>query len=65
VRQGDKIEAKVIANDGKRVTIRLLGGFNQELTFEHAYYPHAAGKRVKVKVTAVSSDGNVTKVSPA
>jgi len=65
VKQGDKVEAEVIANDGRRVIVRLLGGLDQEVTFEQAYYPHPPGKRVKVKVMAVTAEGRVTKVSPA
>ncbi|HXF06615.1 MAG TPA: type III-B CRISPR module RAMP protein Cmr6 [Blastocatellia bacterium] len=65
VKQGDKLEAEVLANDGRRVTVRLLGGLDQEVTFETAYYPHPPGKRVKVKVMAVTADEKVTKVSPA
>lgn len=65
VKQGEKVDAEVIANDGKKVTVRLLGGLNQEVTFERAYYPHAPGKKVKVKVMTVTADGKVTKVSPA
>lgn len=65
VKQGDKIEAEVLANDGRKVTVRLLGELNQEVTFESAYYPHPPGKKVKVKVMAVTAEGKVTKVSPA
>ncbi len=64
IRQGDRLEAQVIANDGKRVTVQLLGEFKQEVTFEHPYYPHYTGKKVKVKVISVSSEGKVTKVIP-
>ncbi len=64
VKQGDKLDAEVVANDGRKVTVRLLGGLNQEVTFEHAYYPHPPGKKVKVKVMAVTSAGKVTKVVP-
>ncbi len=64
VKQGDKLDAEVIANDGRRVTVRLLGGLDQDVTFEAAYYPHPPGKRVKVKVMAVTAEGKVTKVSP-
>ncbi|MCS7157313.1 MAG: type III-B CRISPR module RAMP protein Cmr6, partial [Blastocatellia bacterium] len=55
VKQGDKVDAEVLANDGRKVTVRLLGGLNQEVTFEHPYYPHAPGKKVKVKVMAVTA----------
>jgi len=65
VKQGDKIDAEVIANEGGKVTVRLLGGLNQEVTFEHAYYPHPPGKKVKVKVMAVTPAGKITKVVPA
>ncbi len=65
VKQGDKVEAEVLANDGRRVTVRLLWGLDQEVTFEQAYYPHPPGKRVKVKVMAVTAEGKVTRVSPA
>jgi len=65
IRQGDRLEAQVIANDGKRVTIQLVGEFKQEVTFEHPYYPHHIGKKVKVKVISVSSEGKITKVIPA
>ncbi len=64
IRQGDRLEARVIANDGKRVIVQLLGELKQEVTFKHPYYPHHAGKKVKVKVISVSSEGKVTKVSP-
>jgi len=64
VKQGDKLDAEVIANDGRKVTVRLLGGLDQDVTFEHPYYPHPPGKRVKVKVMAVTAEGKVTKVSP-
>ena len=64
IRQGDRLEAEVIANDGRNVIIRFLGGLNQEITFEHAYYPHLPGKKVKVKVMSVTSDGKVTRVTP-
>jgi len=64
VKQGDKLDAEVIANDGGKVTVRLLGGLNQEVTFEHAYYPHPPGKKVKVRVMAVTREGKVTKVIP-
>ncbi|GBC81420.1 hypothetical protein HRbin10_00532 [bacterium HR10] len=64
VKQGDKLDAEVIANDGRKVTVRLLGGLDQEVTFEHPYYPHPPGKRVKVKVMAVTAEGKVTRVSP-
>lgn len=43
----------------------LLGGLDQEVTFEHPYYPHPPGTQVKVKVMAVTAEGKVTKVSPA
>jgi CRISPR-associated protein Cmr6 len=64
IKQGDKIEAEVIANDGRRVTVQLLVGTKQEITFEHVYYPHEKGKKVKVKVITVTQDGKVTKISP-
>jgi len=64
VKQGYKLDAEVIANDGRKVMVRLLGGLNQEVTFEHAYYPHPPGKRVKVKVMVVTPEGKVTKVIP-
>lgn len=64
VKQGDKVEAEVIANDGRRVTVRLLEGLDQEVTFERAYYPHSQGKKVKVKMMSVTSEGKVTKVTP-
>ena len=53
------------ANDGRRVTIRLVGGLNQEITFENAYYPHQQGRRVKVKVISVTAEGKVRRVTPA
>jgi len=65
VKQGDKVEAEVIAYDGRRVTVRLLGGLDQEVTFEAVYYPHRPGARVRVKVMAVTAEGRVTRVSPA
>lgn len=65
IRQGDKLEAEVMANDGRKVTIRLIGVLKQEVTFEHTYYPHQQGKKVKVKVMSVNSEGKVTRVSPA
>ncbi|MEM4721190.1 MAG: type III-B CRISPR module RAMP protein Cmr6 [Candidatus Methanomethylicaceae archaeon] len=65
VKQGDKIDAEVISNVGGRVTVRLLQGLNQEISFDHAYYPHAPGKRVKVRILAVSSEGRANKVAPA
>lgn len=65
VKQGDKLEAAVVANDGRRVTVRLLGGFDQEVTFERAYYPHPPGKKVKIKVMSVTAKGRVTKIAPA
>jgi len=65
VKRGDKIDAEVISNEGGKVTVRLLGGLDQEVTFQQAYYPHGPGARVKVKVMAVTADGKVTKVSPA
>ena len=65
VRQGDRLDAEVIANDGKRVIIQLLGELKQEVIFERAYYPHLPGKRVKVKVMSLTPEGKITKVSPA
>lgn len=64
IKPGDKIEAQVIANDGKEVTVRLLDGTKQEITFEHPYYPHVQGKKVKVKIVTVNKDGRVAKIIP-
>mgnify|MGYP005841245475 CR=1 FL=1 len=64
IKQGDKLEAQVISNDGKKVTVQLLDGTKQEITFEHPYYPHVQGNKVKVKVVSVNKDGRVTKVIP-
>ncbi len=63
-RVGDKIKAKVLKNDGIKVTVQLMTDNNEEITFERPYYPGQVGGEYKMKVISVDSTGRVKKVIP-
>ena len=60
-KRGDKVDAKVLKNDGTRVTVQLQTDKNEKLIFERSYYPGRVGKRVKLRVVSVDKDGQIVK----
>lgn len=63
VKEGTRVRAEVVSNDGRTVVIRLVGAQNEELSLTRPAYPHRAGARIKVRVQRVV-EGRVTHVVP-
>ena len=65
VREGQRVNAEVISNDGRNVVVRLIDNQNEELRFPQPAYPRKPGDRIKVRVQRVDNNtGRVTRVIP-
>ncbi len=64
IRVGDRVNATILKKDGFKVTVQLQTDNNEELIFEHPYYPGLVGAKIKLRVQGVSENGVVTKVIP-
>ncbi len=65
IREGQRVNAEVISNDGNNVRVRLIDNQNEELQMQRPAYPGKPGDRVKVKVQRVDNNtGRVTRVIP-
>lgn len=60
---GDKINAKILKKDGFQVTVQLKTDNNEEIVFEHPYFPGQVGEEIKMRVDSV--DNNTKKVIKA
>lgn len=50
--------------EGDRITARMIGSQNEEVTFTQPHYPHDVGQKVQVKVRKVDKNGRITAVAP-
>jgi CRISPR-associated protein (TIGR03986 family) len=64
IRVGDKVKAEVIARDGDRITVRIIGAQSEEVTFTKPYYPNRVGQKVKLKVQKLDDKGRIIAVTP-
>ena len=65
VREGQRVNAEVISNDGRTVVVRLVDNQKEEVRFQQLAYPKKPGDRVKVRVQRVDNNtGKVTRVVP-
>lgn len=65
IREGQRVNAEVISNDGRNVRVRLIDSQNEELQMQRPAYPGKPGDSVKVKVQGVDNNtGRVTRVIP-
>ena len=65
VREGQRVNAEVISNDGRTVAVRLIDNQNEEVKFQQSAYPHKPGAKVKMKVDRVDQrTGRITRVRP-
>lgn len=64
VREGQRVNAEVISNDGRTVAVRLIDNQNEEVKLQQPAYPKKPGAKVKVKVDRVDQrTGQITRVS--
>ena len=63
VKEGMRVSAEVVSNNGRTVVIRLVGAQDEELSIIRPAFPHRAGARIKVRVQRVV-EGRVTQVVP-
>ncbi|MXV75038.1 hypothetical protein F4Z99_12305 [Candidatus Poribacteria bacterium] len=64
IKVGDRVNATILKKDGFKVTVQLQTNNNEQLVFEHPYYPGLVGAKIKLRVQGVSENGAVTKVIP-
>ena len=65
VREGQRVNAEVISNDGRTVVVRLIDNQNEEVKFQQFAFPPKSGAKVKVKVDRVDQrTGRITRVRP-
>lgn len=65
VREGQRVNAKIISKYDMTVVVRLIDNQNEEVRFQQPAYPHKQGDLVKVKVQRVDAEtGKVNRVIP-
>jgi CRISPR type III-A-associated RAMP protein Csm5 len=62
---GQRISVEIVANDNRKVTVRVLDNQDEELSFNISYYPQKTGAKVKMRIVGVdASTGRITRLAP-
>jgi CRISPR/Cas system CSM-associated protein Csm3 (group 7 of RAMP superfamily) len=64
VKQGDKVQVEVTAREGRALHLRIIDTGQEDFIFQSDYTPWKVGMRLRVRVAAVSADGQVKKINP-
>ncbi len=64
VKQGDKVQIEVTAKEGRTFHLRIIETEQEDFIFQSEYCPWKVGTRQRVRVAAVTADGQVKKINP-